>query len=165
MRQVGDERRDRGRRRQRRGAARAAAASATPPNERQQQREPDEPELGQRLQLQRVGVLGELVDRALAQPLTRPAARADAVQRLGRERAQRHRPVVVAVALERRQARRAARQRASVPLVSCAPTTIASASPAQITRGGDQRRTPRQPQRARALAAAEHELREPPRPP
>ena len=79
-----------------------------------------------------MGVLGELVDRSVPQPADRPAAGADAMQRLAGERAQRDVPVRVAVALERDEPA----GRLPViggPTLSCAPTTIASASPAKMT--------------------------------
>ena len=84
---------ERRRRRTRRsGPAASAGAARNAPRgrqrdadeERRKQREADDPELGERLQRQRVSVLRELVDRAVAQPVHRPAAGADAAQRLGR---------------------------------------------------------------------------------
>ncbi len=103
---------------------------------------------------ERVGVLRELVDLPPAQPVDAPAAGADAAQRLGAERPQRDRPVVVAVALAATRAgSRPPKPRRVVPLVSCAPTTIASASPATDHGRRDQRRAPGQPQLAAGLAA------------
>ena len=53
-----------------------AGADRDGAEERREQREADEPELGERLELERVRVADDLVDVALAQPRLAEAARA-----------------------------------------------------------------------------------------
>ena len=74
---VGDEAGDRSGGKRRYRAVSRPSREPEPAEKRRQQRHADQPQLGQRLQRQRVGVLGELGDRPVAQPVHRPAARAD----------------------------------------------------------------------------------------
>ena len=65
--------------------------------QRGEQRDAHEPELGERLELERMGVAHRLVDVAAAQPLDAKAAGAHAGQRMVGPRVDRHSPVGVAV--------------------------------------------------------------------
>ena len=81
------------------GAARTARTTATPEQEREQadqQREADDPRLGERLEVQRVGVADEAGRRAVARPPELERSRADALHGVGRVGVQRRLPVLVA---------------------------------------------------------------------
>ena len=79
------------------GPVHGAGADGDGAEERREQREADEPELGERLELEGVRVADDLVDVALAQPGLAEAARADARERVVEPGVDRHAPVVVAV--------------------------------------------------------------------
>ena len=110
MRGVGDDPRDRTRGRHRCDQVGLPRRDCDAAEERPYQDDPHQPELSERLQRKRMRVLGEVVDRPVAQPPNRPAAGADAVQRLSRKRPQGHAPVRVTIALKCHEPARAGTQ-------------------------------------------------------
>ena len=118
--------------------------------EGEQQRESYQPELCECLKRQRVGVLGRIRDRPVAQPPDRPAAGPHSTHRLRPESADRHAPVVVAIALQRHETGRSGAERPGRALLGADHDR--ECQPRADHRKRDQRRSARQPQRRSSLA-------------
>ena len=141
-------------------AERAAhGARATAGEHREQQHGAHHAQLGERLQRQRVGVLGDLVDGPVS-AASRPPSR-----RRRRRAAARCRTPAAPPASSRSGCSGASsgawrrRRAADAPLLSLAPTTIASARPAQISPSAISRRPAREA-RARGRRARRQQPRD-----
>ena len=127
--------------------------------ERGEQRDADEPQLGERLELERVRVADDLVDVALAQPCLPKAAGAHAGQRVVEPGVHRHAPVVVAVGAQRGEALVRGAGRGRRPADGHRAATIGTTSSAAIAAERGPARPARQGERAVGRAGARGERR------